>query len=122
MSAYLAVLPILAEATASRPAPSMLETMMPLLFLAIIFFFVIIRPQQRRAKEQAAIVAGLKTGDKVVTSSGFHGMVANVKEKTVIVKFAENVKIEVDKSSVVAVAKPGGETESKSTPLPAKTT
>jgi preprotein translocase subunit YajC len=50
-------------------------------------------------------VAAIKTGDKIVTSSGIHGIVANVKEKTVLLKVADNVKIEFDRSSVAAVEK-----------------
>lgn len=76
-----------------------------LLALAVIFYFLIIRPQQKRQKELAALVASVKTGDKVVMSSGIHGIISNVKETTILVKVADNVKIEFDKSSVASVAK-----------------
>ncbi len=59
----------------------------------------------RYREEQAAIVSSLKTGDKVVTTSGIHGLISNVKDKTVIVKIADNVKIEMEKSAVTAVVK-----------------
>ena len=48
----------------------------------------------------------LKTGDRVVTASGIHGLISNVKETTVIVKVADNVKIEMEKSAVTNVLKP----------------
>jgi hypothetical protein len=47
----------------------------------------------------------LKTGDRVVTSAGIHGMITNVKETTVTVKVADNVKIEMEKSAVTNVLK-----------------
>ncbi len=60
----------------------------------------------RRQKEQQRLIAGLKTGDRVVTASGIHGMITNVKETTVTVKVADNVKLEMEKSAISAVAKP----------------
>ena len=79
--------------------------MVPFIAIAVIFYFLIIRPQQKRQKEQAAIIASVKTGDKVVMNSGMHGIVANVKETTILVKVADNVKIEFDKAAVATVAK-----------------
>ena len=79
--------------------------MVPFIAIAVIFYFLIIRPQQKRQKEQAAIIASVKTGDKVVLNSGMHGIVANVKETTILVKVADNVKIEFDKAAVASVTK-----------------
>ncbi len=73
--------------------------------ISAIFYFLAIRPQSLRQKEQDAMMKSIKTGDRIVTSSGIHGMVSNVKETTVIVKIADNVKIELDKSSVGSVLK-----------------
>ena len=68
-----------------------------------IFYFLAIRPQSQRQKQQEAMIRAVKTGDKIVTSSGIHGLVSNVKETTVIVKIADNVKIELDKTSIATV-------------------
>jgi preprotein translocase subunit YajC len=68
---------------------------------------LIIRPQQKRAKELKTLVDSLKTGDKVVTNAGLHGIVANVKEKTFLLKVADNVKLEFDKSAVGVVESRG---------------
>ena len=87
------------------PQPSPIASLMPLLFIGVIFYFLLIRPQQKRAKEQAAMVAALKTGDQVVTSAGIHGLVANVKDKTLTLKIADNVKIEMDRDAVARVLK-----------------
>jgi preprotein translocase subunit YajC len=45
----------------------------------------------------------------VVTASGIHGIIANVKERTFILKVADNVKIEIEKSAVTTVLKSGDE-------------
>lgn len=68
-------------------------------------YYVMLRPQMRRQKEQARLVSALKTGDRVVTSSGIHGLISNVKDTTVIVKVADNVKLEMDKTAVTSVMK-----------------
>lgn len=81
--------------------------------MSVIFYFLIIRPQSKRQKEQESLVKGLKTGDKVVTGGGIHGLISNVKDTTVIVKIADNVKIEVDKVAISYVAKRPEESAAK---------
>lgn len=97
---------ILAQATpAAGTPPSPWMQYAPLLFIGIIFYFLLIRPQQKQRKEHQALISSLKTGDKVVTSSGIHGIIANVKERTFLVKVADNVKIEIDKAAVTGIEK-----------------
>jgi len=68
-------------------------------------YFVMIRPQKKRQQQQQNLIASLKTGDRVVTNAGIHGLISNVKESTVLVKVADNVKIEMDKSAITNVLK-----------------
>src|ERR1043165_199571 len=97
----------LAQTPAASPAParSGLLGLLQFVFLIVIMYYGIIRPQMRPQKEAAKLVASLKTGDQVVTASGIHGLITNVKETTVIVKVADNVKIEMEKSAVTNVLK-----------------
>lgn len=92
-------------AQAAPEQPNLLVSMMPLVFIFVIFYFLLIRPQQKKQKEHEKLVASVKTGDEVVTNAGIHGVVANVKEKTIIVKIADNVKVEFDRAAVVVVKK-----------------
>jgi preprotein translocase subunit YajC len=100
---------ILAQATpAGAPQQSPLAQFsgVPfLIFIFVIFYFLLIRPQQKKQKEHEKLVQAVKTGDQVVTSSGIHGTISNVKDKTVIVKIADNVKVEFDRAAIVAVEK-----------------
>ena len=90
--------------TAAAPeAPNPITQFAPLIFIGVIFYFLLIRPQQKQRKEQQKLIESLKTGDKVITSSGIHGLIANVKERTVLLKVADNVKIEIDKAAVATV-------------------
>lgn len=97
----------LAQAPAPSPAGagSGLLSILPFVFIFVIMYYVMLRPQMRRQKEQAKLVSALKTGDRVVTSSGIHGLISNVKDTTVIVKVADNVKIEMEKTAVTNVVK-----------------
>jgi preprotein translocase subunit YajC len=79
----------------------------PLIFIFIIMYFVMIRPQKKRQQQQQNLMASLKTGDRVVTNGGIHGLISNVKESTVLVKVADNVKIEMEKSAITNVLKEG---------------
>lgn len=78
-----------------------------IMFAAIfgIFYFMIIKPQQKKAKEHQNMIDNIQKGDKVVLSSGIHGKIANIEEKTFLVEIDNNVKIKVEKSSVIAVIK-----------------
>lgn len=99
---------ILAQAQAAAPAPSPgggIGFFVPFIFIFVIMYFVLFRPQKKRQQEQQRLMSNLKTGDRVVTNSGIHGLIANVKETTVMVKVADNVKIEMEKSAVTNVLK-----------------
>ena len=77
----------------------------PMTLLFIMMYFLMIRPQKKRQVEQQRLVSALKTGDRVVTNSGIHGLISNVKDTTVVVKVADNVKIEFEKSAISNVVK-----------------
>lgn len=71
-------------------------------FMILIFYVMLIRPQQKQAKKQAALLKGLKKGDKVVTSSGIVGVVTNVTDDLVTVRSAET-KLDLQKSAITQV-------------------
>ena len=73
------------------------------------FYFLLIRPQQKQAKEKAALIAAVQAGDKVVMNSGLHGLVSSVKESTIMLKVADNVKLEFDKAAIAVVLKASSE-------------
>ena len=60
-----------------------------------------IRPQRKQQKELQAFRESLKKGDKVVTAGGIYGTVAEVADRTVIIKVDGEVKLRVDKNSLV---------------------
>ena len=98
----------LAQAQQGTPAPGPaggIGFFVPFIFIFIIMYFLLFRPQKKRQQEQQRLVSALKTGDRVVTNAGIHGLIANVKETTVMLKVADNVKIELEKTAVTTVLK-----------------
>ena len=75
-----------------------------LIAIVVIFYFFMIRPQTKRQKEIKAQREAMKQGDRVVTSGGIYGKIRDIKETTVVIEIADNVRITVDKNSVFATA------------------
>ena len=97
--------------TEQDPRAGMLQMVGMFLILGVMFYFLLIRPQQKQRKEQEELLKNVKTGDKVLMSSGIYGIISNVKEKTLMVKIADNVKVEVLKSAVTSVVQKSAEAE-----------
>jgi preprotein translocase subunit YajC len=93
-----------------QPQPGLGGMIVPFVCMIAIFYFLIIRPQQKKAKEQEALINSVKTGDDIITNGGIHGRVANVKDRTLIVKIADNVKIEIERTAVATVSKAAADT------------
>ena len=73
------------------------------IIIIMVMIFLLFRSQQKESKKRQEMISKVKTGDKVVTAGGIHGIVTNVKENTFIVKIADNVKVEVNKTGVSTV-------------------
>ena len=82
---------------------AMLFNFLPLILVFVIFYFLILRPQSQKQKQVQDMVKNLKKGDRVVSSGGIYGEVVEVKEKedTLIIRVAENVKMEFARNAVV---------------------
>lgn len=78
-----------------------------------VFYFILIRPQKRREKEKRDLLEAAKSGDRVVFGGGLLGTIANVKEKTFVIKIAENVKIEVARYAVTQIFDKGDDLPSE---------
>ena len=75
-----------------------------LLMLALIFvvmWLFMIRPQQKRQKQLNEFRNNLSKGDKVVTVGGIYGTIVEVNENKVLLEIDKDVKIKVDKASLV---------------------
>jgi preprotein translocase subunit YajC len=108
---------LLADAAtpAGAPQSNILMQLAPMVLLVVVFYFILIRPQQVRAKQLSKLLATLKAGDRVMTSSGIVGVVITVKDKAVppsVSLRSADAKFEVTKSSVTEILESGSTTES----------
>ncbi|MGO9245468.1 MAG: preprotein translocase subunit YajC [Verrucomicrobiia bacterium] len=97
--------------TEPNPTGQMLQTLSMVVILGVMFYFLLIRPQQKQRKDQENLIKNVKTGDKVLLNSGIFGIVSNVKEKSLMIKIADNVKVEVLKSAIGSVVQKSAEVE-----------
>lgn len=81
-------------------AGSGLTGLIPLLLMFVVFYFILIRPQQKQAKKHQDFVRNLKTGDRVVTSGGMHGLVTGLTDTTVTLEISDKVRVKVTRSAV----------------------
>ncbi len=79
------------------PFASML---VPIILIYVIFYFVLIRPQKKEQKNHKSMLDNIKKNDEVVTTGGVHGTIANVKDKTFMLRVDDNVKMEINKSAI----------------------
>ena len=92
-------------------AESGFSALLPMLiYLAVViafFYFIAIRPQKKQEKAHEALISSVETGDSILTSSGFYGVVIDVMEEVVIVEFGnnKNCRIPMKKAAILEVEK-----------------
>jgi preprotein translocase subunit YajC len=77
-----------------------LMSFLPMVLIVVVFYFFMIRPQMKKAKDHKKFVAELKKGDKVITTAGIHGRIADLNETTFLIETEGGGKIRFDKSAV----------------------
>lgn len=92
------VLQTAAQAASSAAGSASMWIMFILIFVVMCFFMI--RPQRKQQKALEEMRRSLKKGDKVVTAGGIYGVVADLDERTVLMKVDGEVKLRVDKSSI----------------------
>lgn len=89
-----------AGAAGASPAGAGIVTFLPFILIILIMYFLMIRPQNKKQKETQKMLDALKKGDKVITAGGIYGTVADVDDRTVLIKVDGETKLRVDKSSI----------------------
>ena len=86
-------------------SPYMMFLMFGLIF--VIYYLLIIRPQQKRQRQHQKMLDDLQNGDRVMTSGGLIGQVVGLKDadgtRVVVLKIAENTKVEVSRGHIQQV-------------------
>lgn len=94
-----------AAVTGAQSAGSLAMTFAPLVLVFIIFYLFLVRPQQKRMQEFQKLVAGLRRGDRVVTTGGIIGTITKVETTApeVMVEIAEGVRVRVQRGAIAEV-------------------
>ncbi len=88
---------------APNAGPRFFSQILLILSFVLIFYFLLLRPQQKRQKAVQQMLKNIKNGDRVLTSGGLYGQIIGIKEDIVVLKIAEDVKVEVAKSAIQGV-------------------
>jgi preprotein translocase subunit YajC len=83
---------------------------LPLILIILVMYMLILRPQAKKQRERQKMLDTVKKGDEIVTVGGVHGKVIGLKsdDKILVVKVAENVKLDVDRSAVSSIIQSSG--------------
>ncbi|HOV79496.1 MAG TPA: preprotein translocase subunit YajC [Bacillota bacterium] len=71
--------------------------------LFLVLYFLMIRPQQQRQKKHQEMLKSLKTDDRVITVGGIYGTIVKIKDKSVVLRVADNVRIEFSKTAISGI-------------------
>ncbi len=86
-------------------APNPMAMLFPFAVMFGIFYLLVFRPQSKERRIHQQMLKNLKKHDEVATAGGILGTVLNVKPDTVTLRVDDNVKLEVEKSSIARLLK-----------------
>lgn len=98
--------PFLPLLQAAEGPASLIGSFAPIVLIFVVFWFLLIRPVQAQRKEQEAMRAALKSGDRVITAGGIHGTVTKVKQQSVLLRISDGVQVEVARGSIASQQQP----------------
>ena len=98
---------VVAQAAAQQP-PEFVRTLvntLPLALIVLMAYLLLFRPEREKQRRQRELLAGLKKNDRVVTTAGIYGTVANVDRDAnrVSLKVDDAAKITVTLASIATV-------------------
>lgn len=95
------------ETTPEAPSSteSMFASTVPILLVFMVFYFLLIRPQEKKRRAQEDMVAGVKKGEEVLTTSGIYGTVTKINDSdnTIMLQIADKTEIKMMKSSIADI-------------------
>jgi len=102
MFSFINAFVVLAQAGGAPAAPSIWPTLLMFGGVILVMYFLLIRPQQKRQKEHQKMIESIKKGDKVITTSGIHGTVTDMDDKTYEIQITDNVRVRFERAAIAA--------------------
>ena len=75
----------------------------PILIILGIFYLLLIRPERKKQKVRAAMLAAMKKGDRVMTSGGLYGTIAQVADDAVVLQVADGVRLRFNRAAIQTI-------------------
>lgn len=75
----------------------------PILIILGIFYLLLIRPERKKQKTRAAMLAAMKKGDRVMTTGGLYGTVAQVADDAVTLQVADGVRLRFNRAAIQTI-------------------
>ncbi|WP_425061205.1 hypothetical protein SCACP_19880 [Sporomusa carbonis] len=72
----------------------------PIVLMGLIFYFLLYRPQKKEQQRRQDLLKNLKKGERIVTIGGLYGTITALNEKTVTIKIAEKVEVDISRTAV----------------------
>ncbi len=77
--------------------------LVPTLLIIAIFYVVLIMPERKKQKQRQAMLGSMKKGDKVMTSSGIYGSVAQIQEDIVVLQVSDGVRMRFSRAAIQTI-------------------
>ena len=91
---------VLAMTQPGSGQPSPWVSLLPFGLMIVIFYVLVLLPMRKRQKKIETFQSALKVGDRVIMTSGIHGQITRVSEKSVQVQIADKVRVEVSRAAI----------------------
>ena len=101
------MLPILTSNTGGSTVASLVVIVLYIVIFGVAIYFLMVKPQKKEQQKMAALQNSVETGDSILTTSGFYGVVIGVEDDTVIVEFGnnKNCRIPMKKAAIQEIEK-----------------
>ena len=87
--------------SAPQQGANPLISFIPLIAMLAIFYFILVLPMKKKQQKVQAFLQALKEGDRVVTSGGLFGTITKLKDDSVQLQIAQNVKVDISRAAIV---------------------
>ncbi|MBE7010246.1 MAG: preprotein translocase subunit YajC [Ruminococcaceae bacterium] len=100
--------PAATAGAAAAQGGSPISLILSFVVMIALFYFMLIRPQKKKEKENKAMLAALKVGDKITTIGGIVGTISKIKDEKVMVETGTKTEkqcIEMERWAIRSVEK-----------------
>lgn len=98
--AILALLPSLLEESETKGGSPLGGLLVPMILIGGIFYVIVILPERKKQKAREAMLSAVKKGDRVMTTSGMYGSVAQIQGDVITVQVADGVRIRFSRAAI----------------------